>query len=187
MRASHRLRLAWLEGNAVDLDLPDATFDLVLCQQGLQFFANRVAAAREMRRVLMPKGRVAIGVWQTLARPPLYELLFEATARRLGVPMSAVLLIGDPEELRVILRNGGFHRVDIVPRSLDISLQSPELSVQLTVRGAASSVPAFARLDAPAQAALVEAISGEMERINGRYRRGDELTFPMHTHIAIAS
>jgi hypothetical protein len=54
--------------------------------------------------------------------------------------------------------------------------------VQLTVRGAASSVPTFARPDASAQAALVEAVSGEMEPIMGRYK-----TFPMHTNIAIAS
>jgi ubiquinone/menaquinone biosynthesis C-methylase UbiE len=29
--------IEWLEGNAVGLDLPDVTFNLVLCQQGLQF------------------------------------------------------------------------------------------------------------------------------------------------------
>jgi ubiquinone/menaquinone biosynthesis C-methylase UbiE len=182
--------IEWLEGNAVDLDLPDAAFDLVLCQQGLQFFPDRVGAAREMRRVLMPEGRVAISVWQTLARHPVYEALFKATASHLGARMSAVdvsFSFGDPEQLRAVLRNGGFDRIDIVPRSLDISLQSPALFVQLTVRGAATSVPAFARLDPRAQAALVKAVSGEMEPIIGRYRRGDELTFPMHTNIAIAS
>jgi ubiquinone/menaquinone biosynthesis C-methylase UbiE len=182
--------IEWLEGNAIDLDLPDAAFDLVLCQQGLQFFPDRVGAAREMRRVLMPEGRVAISVWQTLARHPVYEALFKATASHLGARMSAVdvsFSFGDPEQLRAVLRNGGFDRIDIVPRSLDISLQSPERYVQLTVRGAATSVPAFARLDPRAQAALVKAVSGEMEPIIGRYRRGDELTFPMHTNIAIAS
>jgi ubiquinone/menaquinone biosynthesis C-methylase UbiE len=182
--------IEWLEGNAIDLDLPDAAFDLVLCQQGLQFFPDRVGAAREMRRVLMPEGRVAISVWQTLARHPVYEALFKATARHLGARMSAVdvsFSFGDPEQLRAVLRNGGFDRIDIVPRSLDISLQSPALFVQLTVRGAATSVPAFARLDPRAQAALVKAVSGEMEPIIGRYRRGDELTLPMHTNIAIAS
>ena len=37
----------WREGDAVDLDLPDQSFDLVLCQQGLQFFPDRAAAVRE--------------------------------------------------------------------------------------------------------------------------------------------
>lgn len=182
--------IEWLEGDAVKLELPDATFDLVLCQQGLQFFPDRAAALREMRRVLAPDGRVAISVWQTLDRHPVYQALFEATARHLGVPLSVVdvsFSLGDPEELRLVLRDGGFDAIDIAPRSLEVTLQSPQRFVQLTVRGAATSVPAFARLDGEAQSALVKAVAGEMAPVIGRNRRGDELTFPMHTNIAIAS
>lgn len=103
--------IEWLEGNAVSVNLPDAAFDLVLCQQGLQFFADRVAALREMQRVLVPDGRVGISVWQTVARHPVYEALCKATARHLGVPMSVVdvpFLLGGPDELRALLRDGGF-------------------------------------------------------------------------------
>ncbi|MDH2403460.1 methyltransferase domain-containing protein [Bradyrhizobium sp. SSUT18] len=35
---------------------PDGSFDVAYCQLGLQFFANRPAALREMRRVLSAKG-----------------------------------------------------------------------------------------------------------------------------------
>src|SRR5215472_13290367 len=31
--------ITWRQGDATALDLPDDSFDLVLCQQGLQFFA----------------------------------------------------------------------------------------------------------------------------------------------------
>jgi SAM-dependent methyltransferase len=171
--------IEWLEGNAVDLDLPNAAFDLVLCQQGLQFFPDRAAAVREIRRVRVADARA----------PPRVP----SAVRGYGAPSwrsyirNVSFSLGDLEELRKVLRDGGFDRIDITPQSLEISLQSPELFVQLTVRGAATSVPAFARLDAQAQSALVEAVSGEMEPIIGRYRRGDELTFPMHTNIAIAT
>jgi ubiquinone/menaquinone biosynthesis C-methylase UbiE len=30
--------IEWLEGNAISLGLPDGAFDLVLCQQGYNFF-----------------------------------------------------------------------------------------------------------------------------------------------------
>ena len=30
--------IEWLEGSAIKIPLPDATFDAVICQQGLQFF-----------------------------------------------------------------------------------------------------------------------------------------------------
>ena len=36
------------------------SFDVVLCQQGMQFFPDRPAAAREMRRALAPGGTIAI-------------------------------------------------------------------------------------------------------------------------------
>jgi SAM-dependent methyltransferase len=52
-----------LERSALDLGLPDANFDVVLCQQGLQFFPDKLIALREMRRVLDDGGRLAIGVW----------------------------------------------------------------------------------------------------------------------------
>jgi ubiquinone/menaquinone biosynthesis C-methylase UbiE len=40
--------ITWQAGNAVALPFPEATFDRVLCQQGLQFFSDRLAAKREI-------------------------------------------------------------------------------------------------------------------------------------------
>ena len=50
--------IEWIEASALDMPLPDAAFDIVLCQQGLQQFPDRPAALREMRRVLQPGGRL---------------------------------------------------------------------------------------------------------------------------------
>lgn len=181
--------IEWREGNAIALALPDAAFDLVLCQQGLQFFSHRAASLREMRRVLTDAGRVGLSVWQALQRHPLYEALFEATTRCLGAAISDVALsfsLADAEELRALLGAAGFQRIEITPRSLDIQLPSPERFVELTVLGAATTIPAFARLDAAARSALVETVSLEVEAVTQRYRDGDKLTFPMSTHIAVA-
>ncbi len=44
----------WREGDASALPLRgDEQFDVVLCQQGFQFFQDRAAAARQMRRALV--------------------------------------------------------------------------------------------------------------------------------------
>ncbi len=53
----------WVEGMAESLPMRDATFDAVVSQFGLMFFEDRVAALREMRRVLKPGGRMAVAVW----------------------------------------------------------------------------------------------------------------------------
>jgi ubiquinone/menaquinone biosynthesis C-methylase UbiE len=181
--------IAWLEGNAISLNLPDDAFALVLCQQGLQFFPDRAASVREMRRVLTDGGRVVISVWQALHRHPVYEALFKATAHHLGATISTVdvsFSLGDADELRALLSDAGFQRIALTPRSLTIHLPAPERFVQLTVLGAATSILAFAHLDAAARAALVAAVTNETQAVAQRYRDGDTLTFPMFTHIAVA-
>ena len=56
-------RIRWRRGDAEDLPFPDLSFDAVLCQQGFQFFPDRVKAALEIARVLRPGGRLAVSVW----------------------------------------------------------------------------------------------------------------------------
>ena len=51
----------WREGNASALPVRDGeSFSRLACHQGFQFFPDKPAAAREMRRVLAPDGRAAI-------------------------------------------------------------------------------------------------------------------------------
>jgi ubiquinone/menaquinone biosynthesis C-methylase UbiE len=76
--------IEWREGDAVALDLPADSFDLVVCQQGLQFFSDRAAAVREMQRVLAPGGRLALNIWQGLERQPVFEAFAEAEVRHLA-------------------------------------------------------------------------------------------------------
>ncbi len=60
--------LQQVETRAMDaekLDLPDASFDAVLCRLGLMYMPHPVTALREWRRVLRPGGRVAVAVFST--------------------------------------------------------------------------------------------------------------------------
>lgn len=49
--------------DAEKLELPDASFDVVLCALGLMYMPDPVQALREMRRVLRAGGRIAVIVW----------------------------------------------------------------------------------------------------------------------------
>ena len=42
--------IAWREGDVCALPFPDDSFNIVLCSTGLQFFPNKLAALREVRR-----------------------------------------------------------------------------------------------------------------------------------------
>ena len=53
----------FVECPAGELDVGDTRFQVVLCQQGLQFFPDRLGAVREMARVLEPGGAALVSVW----------------------------------------------------------------------------------------------------------------------------
>jgi ubiquinone/menaquinone biosynthesis C-methylase UbiE len=55
--------IEWRKGSAEQLPFPETSFDLVLCQFALMFFADKAAALAEMRRVVTGGGRVLVSVW----------------------------------------------------------------------------------------------------------------------------
>ena len=70
--------IEYLQSPAAPLAAATSAFDAVLCQQGLQFFPDRAAALREMRRVLKPSGRAVIAVWAELERNQIYAAFHAA-------------------------------------------------------------------------------------------------------------
>ena len=63
----------WFEAPADTQPFEDDCFDRVLCQQGLQFFPDPVAAIAESMRVLSPGGRLHATIWATPGRNPYIE------------------------------------------------------------------------------------------------------------------
>jgi ubiquinone/menaquinone biosynthesis C-methylase UbiE len=188
-RAPAGAPIEWRAGDATSLDLPDGAFDLVLCQQGLQFFPERAAAVREMRRVMTDEGRVALNVWQALDRHPVYEALCRAEARHLDVPLSEVATpwsLPVAGELRTLLSEAGFQRIEVIAKSLEARFTSPERFVYLTLFAAAAFLPEFDWEDQATRTTLIEAVTREIEPVVQRYRSGDELIIPTSWHIALA-
>lgn len=69
--ARRRLNVPLLQGDGLNLNFPDNTFDAVTIAYGLRNFANYARGLREFYRVLKPGGRVVI-----LEFPPPPEGLF---------------------------------------------------------------------------------------------------------------
>jgi ubiquinone/menaquinone biosynthesis C-methylase UbiE len=182
--------ISWQEGNAMALPFPDGVFDLVLCQHGLQFFPDRAMAVREMRRVLKPGGRALGIVLQALPRHPVFEALMESVARRLALPLSAVTIpfaLSDADELASLYKAAGFSRVDILPQSTTVRFPGPAQFVPMAVLSSAAAVPAFAQLEGPARASLLDAVRTDVEPIVIKYRDADAVSFPMFAHVAVAT
>jgi SAM-dependent methyltransferase len=83
-----RLGLA-LEARQMDgqhLDFADASFDFAASLFGVSLFLDRAAGLREMRRVLAPDGRAAIGAWLGPERVEILTPFWRALNSVLGTP-----------------------------------------------------------------------------------------------------
>ena len=107
-------------GDGQALPLPEASFDAAFSMFGLMFFPDRDRGLREIRRVLVPGGRVAIASWLPLSEVPLLAAVL-ATMREglLRVWKTGDLPIGDPhpplgteDAMRAELGAAGFHDVE---------------------------------------------------------------------------
>jgi ubiquinone/menaquinone biosynthesis C-methylase UbiE len=175
----------WRHGDAEALPCDDASYHVVLCQQGLQFVANPAQALREMHRVLIPGGRVAICSWSRIEHNPwnlavsagLARYLSDEAAARVRAPFA----LGEAEYLQTLMTEAGFRDVEIEVETLHRHLAAPEESIP----GYIASTPnaqAVADLADDVRAALI----GEISEALRAYRQSDGMLVPSETHIALA-
>src|SRR5438093_11229229 len=102
--------IEWHEASAESLPLADESFDVVLSSLGLQFVPDKASALREMWRVLVPDGRLAIAT--VGPTPPLFAILEQALARyvkpEVAAFMKVVFSLYEPQELGQLTSGAGF-------------------------------------------------------------------------------
>ena len=120
--------IEWHEASADAMPLPDASFDVVLCQMGLQFMPDKHDALREMWRVLVRGGRLILSV--PGPTPPLFNLMGEALARHIGADAAGfvnhVFSLHDTAEIQNLVSGAGFHDVSVQSATKSLRLPAPE-------------------------------------------------------------
>ena len=118
----------WYEASVESMPLPDATFDVVLCQMGLQFVPNKLVALKEMRRVLIDGGRALVTVPGPI--PELFSVMIDGLARRIGPEAAGfgrmVFSLHDAEELRELFLEAGFNVVDVSSVTARLEVPGPQ-------------------------------------------------------------
>lgn len=174
----------WRQGPAEKLPFDAAAFDAVLCQFGLMFFEDRVAALKEMWRVLRPGGRLGVAVWDSLENTPGYAavtgLLQRLFGDEAGDAMRAPFCLGDRETLLAL-----FEHADIADAQLS------------TVTGTARfpSIEAWVHTDIKGWTLAdmiddkqFERLLGEARRELGRFASDDgSVAFRSPAHIVTAT
>jgi ubiquinone/menaquinone biosynthesis C-methylase UbiE len=64
-------------------------FDALVCRLGAMFFADPIVALREMLRVLLPGGRLALAVWHGSESNPFLQVPLQVIARYVQLPATA--------------------------------------------------------------------------------------------------
>jgi ubiquinone/menaquinone biosynthesis C-methylase UbiE len=179
----------WQQGNAMALPFADGSFDLVLCQHGLQFVQDRVSVVREMRRVLAPGGRALVMTLQSLDQHPVFQALMNSVANHLALPLSEVMTpfaMSNSGELRSLFVSAGFRQPTVISETTVVRFPESQRFVPLAVTSSAAAIPAFLQLEAPQRVALVQAVGADLEPLIKKYCDGDVVTFPMFAHIVRA-
>ena len=181
----------WQQADASALPLADGAFDLVLCQQGLQFFPDRPAALRHVRRVLAPGGRAAFAVWRSLPHQPVFSDLVAAELRHLAplgitaAHAAAPYQLGDPAELRRLFEQAGFSRVEVRQRAHEVRFAAADDFVANAELSYAGVMPEYLQAPAAYQA-FVQAVERDVRPALQRYRQADQLVFPLQAHLVLA-
>jgi ubiquinone/menaquinone biosynthesis C-methylase UbiE len=158
-------RIEYLQSPAAPLPGSSDIFDAVFCHQGMQFFPDRLAALREMRRVLKPNGRAAVAVWAQLERNQIfaaYHAALRATApEELASLLAAPFCWPDGTVLQRAAEEAGFRQVRLVTLTLPMMLEG---GVEQAVRAfsAMPVSPCVAALPLDVQKAFFARVREEM-------------------------
>ena len=131
--------IEWRLGKAESLPYGDATFDAVVSQFGLMFFENRILAIEEMLRVLVPGGRLAVAVWDSLENSQAYPNVVAVLTRLVGEEAADALKspfsLGDKTELTALFEDAGAAGVEVTTHSGKAQFPTINAMVEADLRG----------------------------------------------------
>lgn len=197
MLAVARRRVAERSYTNVSLLLADAQthplqpgrFDLLTSRFGLMFFADPVAAFRNLLSACRPRGRLCFVCWAALTENPHWLVPFEIVVRRLGAPLGkpahapGPLAFSDADYVRDILNSAGFEPVGIAREPIDIIGSTPKREALV----ACMMGPSGALLDEHnADDATRTAIQEEMAEAFASYASNGSMLLPASVFLVSA-
>jgi ubiquinone/menaquinone biosynthesis C-methylase UbiE len=149
-------RLSWRTADMCATELPDASFDAVVCQFGLMFAPDKEAALEEARRVLEPGGTFLANVWDDIERNRFAQIAHQVITSFFPadpptfyqVPFS----LGDRPRMRQMLRAAGFTDV----RDEVVTLSSTSPSAEELAQGLVEGNPVATEIQARGTATIQE-------------------------------
>jgi SAM-dependent methyltransferase len=180
--------IEWHEGSVLAMPFRGGAFDVVLCQLGLQFVPKRPIALREIRRVLVRDGRVALNVFGPIEHNPATHALANALDRHVGTDASvakrAEHALADTEELRELMAGAGFR--DVVIRTGRKMVRFPSVTDYVRIQLEATPLATLtSKRDAADRDLLVGALVEDVGAALAPYLGDEGLVFPQEVHVVL--
>jgi SAM-dependent methyltransferase len=169
------------------IDEPDASFDVVVCREGLMFALDPARAAGETCRVLRPGGRVALAVWGPRNRNPWLGVVVDCVSAQIGKPlpppgMPGPFALDDADRLVDVLKRGGLTDITVTEFDSPLHMSSFE---EWWKRTSALAGP-IANLLATMPAPTMQALQMRLRKAVQPYENSTGLQFPGVTLLASA-
>ena len=189
LAVAHRVAPAidWRECDAGALPLGnDEQFDVVLCQQGFQFFKDRAAAARQMRRALVKGGRLGVSTWRSDEEFSLLLELREIAERHLGPIDDRRHSLGKPGSIEAVLGESGFHDVRSKQYVRTVRFTDGFVFVRLNAMALIAMSAASGALDEAARQRVVATISQDSAELIRLHTNEAGFAFEIGTNVVLA-
>jgi len=162
--------LKQVETRAMDgekLDLPDASFDAVLCRLGLMYMPHPVTALRAWRRALRPGGRVAVVVFSTPDRNSWGAMPASIIRRRAQLPppvpgQPGPFSLGAPGVLEGVFRQAGFADPEVRAVTVPLRMASSAEYVRVAREAFGAFNAMMAHLSAQERESVWNEVEGSM-------------------------
>ena len=175
------------QGDATALPVEDGAFDVAICQQGLQFFPEKKAALREMRRALAPGGRLAVATWAEADRQafgPIVHALrnhFGAEeAGQMGSPFSL-----PAADLESLVTAAGFSDVSLREEERECTFAAAPSEFARRALAAGPLAPLFFAAPEDVQQAVADEVGEKLapNAVDG----GASVRLPMVSNVVVAT
>jgi SAM-dependent methyltransferase len=177
--------ITFKQSDAAALDVDSDAFDVTICQQGLQFFPDRLAALAEMRRALKPGGRVAIATWTGLERNPFGPVV-DALERHISADAASMLAspfaLSD-EELGSLIAGAGFSDAQVRQEEQECTWDARPDEFGPRAIACGPLAPMFAQAPEEAQRAVAEEAG---KQLAGHTAADGRIRMTMVSNVAVA-
>ena len=183
----HSDKVSFVPADAQQLPFDDSSFDLVVCQFGIMFFPDKVAANAEARRVLREGGRYILVIWDSVDRNLATKVAGAAVAQLFPDESSAFyervpFRYHDIELIEHDLLAAGFDDIEIET----VELRSRAASARDAAIGLTQGTPMRSEIEQRG-AAMLERATEVAAQALGQFEGAEGFDAPMSARLVTAT